>query len=54
MVDLCSQPCGSDPEEPMPECPSSKDFERVVNLSMRNYNSVLMIFDIAPDTYTTH
>ena len=39
---------GSDPEDPMPEFPSVKIFERVVNLIMRFYNSVIMIFEIAP------
>ena len=42
----------------MPELPSVKDFERVVNLIMRMYNSVIMIFEIAPEefspTFYTH
>ena len=46
---------GSDPEDPMPEM---KVFKRVVNLVMRLYNSVIMIFEIAPEkfspTFYTH
>jgi uncharacterized protein len=49
---------GSDAEDPMPEPPSVKVFKSVVNLIMRLYNSVIMIFDIAPDefrpTFYTH
>ena len=43
---------GSDPEDPMPEFPSIKVFERVVNLIMRFYNSVIMIFEIAPEEFS--
>ena len=43
---------GNDPEEPMPAFPSIEDFERVVNLIMRYYNSVLMIFDIASEKFS--
>ena len=43
---------GSDPRDPMPEFPSIKIFERVVNLIMRFYNSVLMIFEIAPEKFS--
>lgn len=48
----------SDAEDPMPELPSVKVFKRVVNLIMRMYNSVIMIFEIAPEefspTFYTH
>jgi uncharacterized protein len=43
---------GSDAEDPMPEFPSIKTFERVVNLIMRYYNSVIMIFEIAPEKFS--
>ena len=43
---------GSDPEDPMPEFPSIKIFEHVVNLIMRFYNSVIMIFEIAPEKFS--
>ena len=43
---------GSNPEDPMPEFPSIKTFERVVNLIMRFYNSVIMIFEIAPEKFS--
>ena len=43
---------GSDPGDPMPEFPSIKTFERVVNLIMRFYNSVIMIFEIAPEKFS--
>jgi uncharacterized protein len=43
---------GSDPGDPMPEFPSIKIFERVVNLIMRFYNSVIMIFEIAPEEFS--
>ena len=49
---------GSDAEDPMPELPSVKVFTHVVNLIMRMYNSVIMIFEIAPEefspTFYTH
>jgi uncharacterized protein len=43
---------GGDPEDPMPGFPSIKIFERVVNLIMRFYNSVIMIFEIAPEKFS--
>ena len=43
---------GSDAEDPMPELPSVKIFKRVVNLIMRLYNSVIMIFEIAPEEFS--
>ena len=43
---------GSDPGDPMPEFPSIKICERVVNLIMRFYNSVIMIFEIAPEKFS--
>ena len=43
---------GSAPEDPMPELPSYKIFNRVVNLIIRLYNSVLMIFEIAPEKFS--
>ena len=43
---------GSDPEEPMPELPSIEIFNRVVNLIMRLYNSLIMIFEIAPQKFS--
>ena len=43
---------GSGPEDPMPEIPSIKIFERVINLIMRFYNSVLMIFEIGPEKFS--
>ncbi len=43
---------GSDPEDPMPEISSMKIFNRVVNLIMRLYNSVIMIFEIAPQKFS--
>ncbi len=46
------QVLGSDPKDPMPEFPSIKILERVVNLIMRLYNSVLMIFEIAPEKFS--
>ena len=39
---------GNDPEDSVPAFPSIEDFERVVNLIMRLYNSVITIFEIAP------
>ncbi|MGB5535271.1 MAG: UPF0149 family protein [Thiogranum sp.] len=49
---------GSEAEDPMPELPSVKVFKHVVNLIMRLYNSVIMIFEIAPEefnpTFYTH
>ena len=49
---------GGDPKGPMPEISSMKIFNRVVNLIMRLYNSLLMIFEIAPEkfspTFYTH
>ena len=49
---------GSDPEDPMPEISSTKIFKRVVNIIMRLYNSMIMIFGIAPEkfspTFYTH
>jgi uncharacterized protein len=35
----------------MPELPSVKVFKRVANLIMRMYNSVIMIFEIAPEKF---
>ena len=43
---------GSDPEDPMPEFASIKDVERAINLILRYYNSVLMIFEIAPKKFS--
>ena len=43
---------GSDPEDSVPAFPSIKDFERVVKLIMRYYNSVLMIFNIGPEEFS--
>jgi len=43
---------GGDPEDPMPEISSMKIFTRVVSLVMRLYNSVIMIFEIAPDKFS--
>jgi uncharacterized protein len=43
---------GRDPEDPMPELPSIKDFERVVDLIIRFYNSVIMIFEIGPEKFS--
>ena len=43
---------GSDSEDPMPEFPSIKNFERAVNLIMRFYNSVIMIFEIEPEKFS--
>ena len=49
---------GSDPEDPMPAFSSAKSFKRVVHLIMRLYNSMIMIFGIAPEkfspTFYTH
>ena len=43
---------GGDPEDPMPEISSMKIFNRVVSLVMRLYNSVIMIFEIAPEKFS--
>ena len=43
---------GSDPGDPMPEFPTIRLFERVVNLIMRFYSSVIMIFAIAPEKFS--
>ena len=43
---------GSDAEDTMPEFPSVKIFNRVVNLIMCMYNSVIMIFEIAPEEFS--
>ena len=36
----------------MPELPSVKIFKRTTNLIMRMYNSVIMIFEIAPEEFS--
>ena len=43
---------GREAEDPMPELPSIRVFKRVVNLIMRMYNSVIMIFEIAPEKFS--
>ena len=43
---------GSGSEDPMPEIPSIKVFQRLINLIMRYYNSVIMIFEIAPEKFS--
>ena len=43
--------CG-DRESPLPELIVIKAFKRVVNLISRPYNSVIMIFEIAPEKYS--
>jgi len=43
---------GSDREDLMPEFPSIEIFERVVNLIIRFYNSLLMIFEIGPEKFS--
>ena len=43
---------GSDPEEPIPDFPSVKDFERAINLILRYYNSLIMIFEIGPEKFS--
>jgi len=49
---------GGDSEDPMSEFPPIKVFQRLVNLIIRYYNSVIMIFEIAPEkfspTFYTH
>jgi uncharacterized protein len=42
---------GSDPEDPVPDCPSVKHFERAVNLILRYFNSVITIFEIEPKKF---
>jgi len=41
-----------DSVDPVPEIPSVEVFNRVVNLIMRLYNSVIMIFEIAPEKFS--
>ena len=43
---------GGDPEDPMPEIPVMKVFNRAINLIMRLYNSLIMIFEIAPEKFS--
>ena len=43
---------GSAPEDSMPEVPAMKVFNRVINLIMRLYISVIMIFEIAPEKFS--
>ena len=43
---------GSDAERHLPELPTIKDFKRLVNLILRLYNSVIMIFEIAPEKFS--
>ncbi len=42
----------SSSEDPLPEIPSIKVFQRLVNLIMRYYNSVITIFEIAPEKFS--
>jgi uncharacterized protein len=43
---------GREAEDSMSELPSAKVFKRAVNLIMRMYNSVIMIFEIAPEEFS--
>ena len=43
---------GGDREGPLPELPAIKVFKRVVNLILRLYNSVIMIFEIVPEKFS--